>query len=62
LADTSKPSRRAAEFGIAAEPDLNVILRLPGAMDAPTGAAEGELESAVLNKIEEALSRPNEMR
>jgi len=52
----------AAEFGIAAEPDLNVILRLPGAMDASTGAAEGELESAVLNKIEEALSRLNEMR
>jgi uncharacterized protein (TIGR00255 family) len=52
----------AAEFGIAAEPDLNVILRLPSAMDASTGAAEGELESAVLNKIEEALSRLNEMR
>ncbi len=52
----------AAEFGIAAEPDLNVILRLPGAMDTSTGAAEGELESAVLSKIEEALSRLNEMR
>ncbi len=52
----------AAEFGIAAEPDLNVILRLPGAMDASTGAGEGELESAVLSKIEEALSRLNEMR
>jgi len=52
----------AAEFGLAAEPDLNVILRLPGAMDASTGAAEGELESAVLSKIEEALSRLNEMR
>jgi len=52
----------AAEFGIAAEPDLNVILRLPGAMDTSTGAAEGELESAVLSKIEEALCRLNEMR
>ena len=52
----------AAEFGLAAEPDLNVILRLPGAMDASTGTAEGELESAVLSKIEEALSRLNEMR
>ena len=52
----------AAEFGIAAEPDLNVILRLPGAMDTSTGAAEGELESAVLSKIEEALGRLNEMR
>jgi uncharacterized protein (TIGR00255 family) len=52
----------AAEFGLAAEPDLNVILRLPGAMDASTGAAEGELESAVLSKVEEALRRLNEMR
>jgi len=52
----------AAEFGIAAEPDLNVILRLPGAMDTSTGAAAGELEGAVLSKIEEALSRLNEMR
>jgi len=52
----------AAEFGIAAEPDLNVILRLPGAMDTSTGAAEGELESAVLSKIEEGLGRLNEMR
>ena len=52
----------ADEFGLAAEPDLNVILRMPGAMDAATGAAEGELEIAVLAKIEEALSRLNEMR
>jgi len=52
----------AAEFGLAAEPDLNVILRMPGAMDASTGAAEGELEAAVLPLIEEALSRLNSMR
>jgi uncharacterized protein (TIGR00255 family) len=52
----------AAEFGLAAEPDLNAILRVPGAMDASSGASEGELESAVLGKIEEALSRLNAMR
>lgn len=52
----------AAEFGVAAEPDLNVILRMPGAMDASTGAVEGELEGAVLPQIEEALSRLNLMR
>ena len=52
----------AAEFGLAAEPDLNVILRMPGAMDASTGAADGELESAVLAQIEEALARLNRMR
>jgi len=52
----------AAEFGLTSEPDLNVILRIPGAMDGSTGAAEGELENAVLDKIEEALKRLNEMR
>jgi uncharacterized protein (TIGR00255 family) len=52
----------AAEFGLAAEPDLNVILRMPGAMDASTGAADGELESAVMAEIEEALARLNRMR
>ncbi|HZE27927.1 MAG TPA: YicC/YloC family endoribonuclease [Terriglobales bacterium] len=52
----------AAEFGLAAEPDLNVIVRMPGAMDASTGAADGELENAVLGKIEEALGRLTEMR
>jgi uncharacterized protein (TIGR00255 family) len=52
----------AAEFGLAAEPDLNVILRMPGAMDASTGAAEGELEASVLPEIEEALARLNHMR
>jgi len=52
----------AAEFGLTSEPDLNVILRIPGAMDGSTGVAEDELESAVLGKIEEALQRLNEMR
>src|SRR6478672_8151570 len=52
----------AAEFGLAAEPDLNVILRMPGAMDASTGAAEGELETAVLPQVEEALAKLNLMR
>jgi uncharacterized protein (TIGR00255 family) len=52
----------AAEFGLAAEPDLNVILRMPGAMDASSGAAGGELEAAVLGQIEEALARLNQMR
>jgi uncharacterized protein (TIGR00255 family) len=52
----------AAEFSIAAQPDLNVILRMPGAMDASTGATEGELEAAVLPQVEEALARLNSMR
>jgi uncharacterized protein (TIGR00255 family) len=52
----------SAEFGLAAEPDLNVILRMPGAMDAASGAADGELGAAVLGKIDEALTRLNQMR
>jgi uncharacterized protein (TIGR00255 family) len=52
----------AKEFGIVAEPDLNVILRIPGAMDASSLPVNGELESAVLATVEEALARLNDMR
>src|SRR6201987_1355294 len=52
----------AAEFGLSAEPDLNVILRMPGAMDGGVEAADGELEATVLSKIDEALTRLNSMR
>jgi uncharacterized protein (TIGR00255 family) len=53
----------AAEFGLAAEPDLNAILRMPGALDgsAEEPANDG-LEGAVLSGVEEALSRLNQMR
>jgi uncharacterized protein (TIGR00255 family) len=52
----------AAEFELATEPDLNVVLRMPGAMDGGVEAAEGELEAAVLSKIDEALTHLNTMR
>ena len=53
----------AAEFGLAAEPDLNVILRMPGAMDASTPALpRANWKTAVLPLIEEALVRLNSMR
>src|ERR1700751_2203469 len=52
----------AAEFGLSAEPDLNVILRMPGAMDGGVEAADGELEATVLSKIDDALTRLNSMR
>src|SRR5581483_637085 len=45
----------AAEFGIPAEPDLNAILRLPGALDSST-------DGAGLAKLEEAITRLNAMR
>jgi len=51
----------ASEFSVAVEPDLNAILRLPGALDAPN-TFDGELESAVMAKVPEALDRLNQMR
>jgi uncharacterized protein (TIGR00255 family) len=52
----------AAEFGLAAEPDLNVILRMPGAVDAGVPPADNELETSVLAKLQELLDRLNQMR
>jgi len=52
----------AAEFGLAAEPDLNAILRIPGALEAEALPADEGLEAAVLAKMEEALDRLNQMR
>jgi uncharacterized protein (TIGR00255 family) len=53
----------AAEFGLAADPDLNTVLRLPGAFDtAAPPAAAAEFEPIVLAKAEEALERLNQMR
>jgi len=52
----------ADEFGVDGEPDLNVVLRMPGAMDAGAERSGDELETAVMARVEEALSRLNEMR
>ena len=52
----------AAEFGLAADPDLNAILRMPGALDSADDSADGALEAAVMAKVDEALARLNQMR
>jgi uncharacterized protein (TIGR00255 family) len=52
----------AIEARIAAEPDLNAVLRLPGALDSSAAPAEAEITPAVLAKIEEALLNLNRMR
>jgi uncharacterized protein (TIGR00255 family) len=52
----------ADEFGVEGEPDLNVVLRMPGAMDAGAEKSGDEVENAVMTRLEEALSRLNEMR
>lgn len=52
----------ADEFGVAGEPDLNVVLRMPGAMDSGVERGGEELENAVMARVEEALAKLNEMR
>ena len=52
----------AGETGIAAEPDLNAILRLPGALDSAAAPAEEELTPAVFSALEHVLDQLNRMR
>src|SRR3981081_3477593 len=52
----------AGEFGVEGEPDLNVVLRMPGAMDAGAEKSGDELDAAVMARVEEALSKLNQMR
>jgi uncharacterized protein (TIGR00255 family) len=54
--------KAASEFAVPAEPDLNAILRIPGALDAPSDPEDGALESAVMATVGEALDRLNQMR
>jgi uncharacterized protein (TIGR00255 family) len=51
----------AKEFGLAAEPDLNAILRMPGAL-APAKVASDGLERAVLAGLDQAIAKLTEMR
>jgi uncharacterized protein (TIGR00255 family) len=52
----------AAEFSLAAEPDLNAILRVPGALESGQQPDDGALETAVMARVGEALDRLNQMR
>jgi uncharacterized protein (TIGR00255 family) len=52
----------ADEFSVANEPDLNAILRIPGALDSSIELPAEEIEPAVLEKVSEALERLNQMR
>lgn len=54
--------KAASEFSLAAEPDLNAILRIPGALDSARENVDGEIESAVLAKVGDVLLRLNQMR
>jgi len=52
----------ADEFGVSGEPDLNVVLRMPGAMESAAEKSGEELEAAVLTRVEQALAKLNQMR
>jgi uncharacterized protein (TIGR00255 family) len=52
----------ADEFGVGGEPDLNVVLRMPGAMESAAEKSGEELEAAVLACVEEVLAKLNQMR
>jgi uncharacterized protein (TIGR00255 family) len=54
--------RMAREFDVKAEPDLNTLLKFPGAMDSNSVPIAGDLEPAVLAKLSDAVARLNEMR
>jgi len=52
----------ASEFSLQVDPDLNAILRIPGALDSANDSPDGDLESAVMAKVSEVLERLNQMR
>ena len=52
----------AKEAGIVADPDLNAVFRLPGALEGSVEADPEQLESAVIPKLEEAISKLDHMR
>ena len=52
----------AKEFGVSGEPDMNAILRVPGAMEAVAPKIGDALDDAVMACLPEALERLNAMR
>lgn len=52
----------AREFGVEAQPDLNAILKMPGAMDAGAGESDEDLAASVLKSLDDAIARLDAMR
>jgi uncharacterized protein (TIGR00255 family) len=52
----------AKEFGVTGEPDLNAILKMPGAMDSGGSSSDETLDASVLASLDQAIARLNEMR
>lgn len=52
----------AKDFGVAADPDLNSMLRMPGVMDANGSGGDEELHASVLKALDEAVAKLDAMR
>jgi uncharacterized protein (TIGR00255 family) len=52
----------ATEFSLPCEPDLNAVLRIPGALDAGNETPDGKLDDAIMARVGEVLDRLNQMR
>ncbi|HMK31978.1 MAG TPA: YicC/YloC family endoribonuclease [Terriglobales bacterium] len=52
----------AREFSLAAEPDLNAIFKIPGTLEGPAAQMNGDVESAVVVRLEEAIAKLDHMR
>ena len=53
----------AEEFGVSAEPDLNAVLKMPGALNAAeSGDAMAAMEKRVTAALEQCIERLNLMR
>jgi uncharacterized protein (TIGR00255 family) len=52
----------AKDFGLAAEPDLNAIFKIPGTLNGAGADFDEEIEKAVLAKLDDAVKRLDAMR
>jgi uncharacterized protein (TIGR00255 family) len=52
----------AKEFAVTSEPDLNLVLRIPGALGSTALGQNGTSEAAVLRAAEEAIAGLQKMR
>ena len=50
------------QFGLSGEPDLNAVLRMPGALSSSSAGLDGELDVAVLKQIDALIEKLNHMR
>jgi len=50
------------QFGLTGEPDLNAVLRMPGALSSSSAGLDGEFDSAVLEQIDALIEKLNHMR